>query len=164
MMQHAHTGERSLSDLFAMQEFVERIRPCFCRLCAGMFGFALALDPASRLWSSRPEQQCIHRIGDKPGASEVRFSATLCLDQRPKGKDIVDAWRISAQVTIDGLERKAETEVESNQKALNAVDPAFEPFHNLPASPARSGRRCDQFRRALTAPARRDCNSIVTSG
>jgi len=63
-----------------------------------------------------------------------------------------------------GSNRKAETEVESNQKALNAVDPAFEHSGNLPASPALPGRRCDQFRRALTAPARRDCDSIVTSG
>ena len=84
--------------------------------------------------------------------------------ERPDRDAIPCARPDMMQHAHTGSNRKAETEVESNQKALNAVDPAFEPFRNLPASPARPGRRCDQFRRALTAPARRDCDSIVTSG
>src|SRR5262245_49902847 len=116
MIQHTHSGDGSLPDLFTVQQFVQRIRARFRRFGASMFGSAFAFNPATGLWARLPKQVFIVGIADKARASKIRFSGTLLFDQVPERKDVVDPWRTPSKVAA-ALIWKSKCKIESSEKA-----------------------------------------------
>ena len=83
VVQDTNSGNRTLSDLFAANQLVNRFRSCLSCFDAYELRPPLALHPGFRQWPRLPKQRCVHGILDECGTSKIRIRTALLLNQLP---------------------------------------------------------------------------------
>ena len=83
VVQDTNSGNRTLSDLFAANQLVNRFRSCLSCFDACELRPPLALHPGFRQWPRLPKQRCVHGILDECGTSKIRIRTALLLNQLP---------------------------------------------------------------------------------